>query len=368
MRRVGIDLGTSTTVLAAGAEALHLGAEGRVLPSAVAFPPSGHTLVGAPARRRRALDPRNTILAAKRLIGRRLTSWETAKFREQHPSLELVEAEGGAVGFKTRAGVFTPDEIGALIVSAACRRAGIDPRQIEATVAVPAHFREEHRAATEAAIRRTGVDSITVVDEPTAVALAYSQLERSSGLAAVYDLGGGTFDFALVDCSGSDYRVLATDGDLFLGGDDIDLALATWARDELLKAEGLDLGADPTTFDSLIIECERAKIRMTYAERTSIDLAQVDPLAPPHLSPVIDREVLASVTGRLLQRTFQICDEVLRNAGTRADELNGVFMSGGSSLLPMVWAGLKEYFGKAPRCDFAPIEVVAIGASVAADR
>jgi molecular chaperone DnaK len=361
---LGIDLGTTHTVLAVNAEALSIADGSTLLPSVIAHLPSGETLVGAPARNRRALDPGNTILAAKRLIGRKSTSRAAGEYRELHPSLDLVEATDGMVQFRTRAGVFSPIDVAALIVTHACEHAALDPAQVVAAVTVPTRFDSAQRDATVAAINKAGIQTIAIVDEPQATAMAYSTF-GGGGLCAVYDLGGGTFDFAIVDCNQEPFQVLATDGDPHLGGDDVDLALAKWARGVILEEHGWDAGMDPVVFDSLATQCESAKIELTYEDDVVIELQRID-LSAPAGTLTLDREILASVTKTLVQRSFIICDEVLHRAGKKARDVDHVFLAGGSSLLPSVWSGLKAFFGRSPRCDFPPMEVVAIGAGLAA--
>jgi molecular chaperone DnaK (HSP70) len=186
------------------------------------------------------------------------------------------------------------------------------------------------------------------------------------GRIAVYDLGGGTFELAVVDCRDRPFRVLANRGDLYLGGDDIDQAIAEWVAGEVLDQQRWDLRDNRLVFDRLVVECERAKMRLCYTSETKVELSQVDPAVPGGASTVtLNQERLRVLCDSLVRRTFIICDEVLAMAGIKVSDLDAVFLAGGSTQLPMVRDGVAQYFGKAPRCEFDPMEVVGIGASLA---
>jgi hypothetical protein len=192
--------------------------------------------------------------------------------------------------------------------------------------------------------------ALQLLDEPVATAWAYL-----------------TFDVAVLDCEREPFQVLTHDGDLYLGGDDVDCALACWAADELLRLHGWDVRSDPEVFDRLVLECERAKTRLSYAAETVIKLAEVDPASPVAAGDMpLERARLQALCGPLLQRTFIVCDEVLHRVNLRAQDVGAVFLAGGSSQLPMICEGLEAYFGKPPRREFDPMEVLAIGASLAA--
>jgi molecular chaperone DnaK len=366
---LGIDLGTTNTSAAYGMQALDLTANpegGVLLPSVVAFSPTGATLVGSPALRRRIIDPENTIYSSKRVIGRSFSSSEAREFRHRYP-FRAREAADGGMEFVTRAGAFTPVDIAARLVTAVCRDVPVDPWVVPTVITVPATFQAPQRQATAEAAQRAGLKHVSVVEEPHATALAYAARLGKVSTAAVYDLGGGTFDFALLDCGKDPFEMIAHDGDPFLGGNDVDYALAQWAAEEILKEHNWDARRDPEAFDRLTLECERAKIRLSYAAETTLDLGQVEPvLLPAGTKLTVDIPRLESLTRDLLQRTFVICDAVLRRAGRTADTVDCVFLAGGSTLLPMVREGLQRFFGKAPRDEITPVEVVSIGASLAA--
>ena len=366
---LGIDLGTTNTSAAYGMRALDLSANpegGVLLPSVVAFSPSGATLVGTPALRRRVIDPENTIYSAKRVIGRRWMSSEAQEFRQRYP-FRVRESGDGGTEFVTRAGAFTPVDIATRLINALCRDVPVDPAVVPTVITVPAAFQEPQRQATVLAARQAGLKDVRVLEEPHATALAYAARLGKVATAAVYDLGGGTFDFAILDCRQERFEMIAHDGDPFLGGNDVDYALAQWAAVEVLKEHNWDARKDPEAFDRLVMECERAKIRLSYADETTIDLGQVDPvLLPPGAKLAVDLARLEELSRELLNRSFVICDAVMRRARLTVDKVDCIFLAGGSTQLPMVRDGLQKFFGKYPRDEIMPIEVVSIGASLAA--
>ncbi|AKF04536.1 Hsp70 family protein [Sandaracinus amylolyticus] len=371
MRTLGIDLGTTHTVAAATASIVPLrgdSAKGNsLLPSIVAFPPAGGVLVGQAARERRGNDPANTIVSAKRVIGRSYSSYSVQRYLERS-AVPVVRTSSGGTAFETRAGIVTPVDVATHVLRELAQAGQMDPSRLSAVVSVPAAFAEPERAATVEAVRAAGFAEARVVEEPVATAIAY--LARSSlKYAVVYDLGGGTFDVAIVDCSKYPFRVIAHGGDAYLGGDDVDLALAELVADRVLRESGWDLSTDDEVWQRLLIEAERAKLRLAVEEHTTIDLAVVDPAAPTQLTTLgIDRRVLRDRAEDLIRRTFLICDQVLCDAGIRAREVDAVFLAGGSTLLPGLRDDVREYFGKRARFDLDPMHVVAIGASVAAAR
>jgi len=368
MSILGIDLGTTNTVAAFDGQVIELSHGARkspLLPSVVAYLPTGATIVGVPARRRRIIDPKNTIYSAKRLIGRRWHSWDTNTFRALYP-FDLVETPEGDAAFNTRRGVVTPVTVGAQVLQTLLQRGADGAERTSVVITVPSLFEENQRQRTLDAAKEAGLEQVTVVDEPVAAIHAYRNAGHAGlGLVTVYDLGGGTFDLAVVDCSGPELRVLGHKGDLYLGGDDIDQALARWAASEMIRRFRWDVGNDLVVFDRLVAECEAAKIRLSDAEETQIDLARVDPAAPESVTGItIGRDDLARVARELTRRTFSLCDEVLSDVGVTTDAIDTVVLAGGTSQLPMVRDGVAAYFGKEPLCEFHPMQVVSIGASV----
>ncbi len=364
---IGIDLGTTNTVAAIKARVFDLDPKsGNLLPSVVAFPPTGTQLVGTVARRRRPIDPQNTIYSAKRLMGKKWFSYDVKDFRQRYP-FKLVEDQEGFAAFETRGGRFNPTDVAAMLLQRVCLRSGQPPAKVTGIITVPSMFQEAERQATVEAGKLVGMGGVKIIDEPIAAALAYLGVaEEKPGLAAVYDLGGGTFDLALVDCREHRPKIVASGGDLYLGGDDIDLRLSQWVADEMLKTHRWEYRNEPEVLARLIIECEQAKIRLSREEQTSIDMTRVD-LSSPFTSASIglDRKNLLLLCGDIVRRTFILCDEVLGKAGVKPRQIDAVFVVGGPTQLPMFQEGIREYFGKPVRYQYDPMYVVAIGASAA---
>ncbi|MGB5683495.1 MAG: Hsp70 family protein [Polyangiales bacterium] len=364
---VGIDLGTTNTVVARNFEALHMQGQGCVMPSAIAYPPSGAMLVGQAARRRRAMDPKNTILSAKRIIGARWHSSYTTQFRRSYP-YDLIETEEGQPAFQTRAGIISPIDVGAAVVAGLCELTKCPVQDVHAVVTAPVGFDQSRRDATALAVQKARFATVRIVQEPVATALAY--LNRSSlKHAFVFDLGGGTFDAAVVDCSRYPFRVIGNGGDPYLGGDDVDRTIALHVADRTLSRDGWDLSNDTITFDRLVHACERAKCELSESEQAAVAIPSVDPAAPESCGVItITREEVQQLTLDLVRQTFGICDEVLAQARLRARDVDAVFLAGGSTLLPGLRAYISQYFGKRPRADLDPMHVVSLGASLAAAR
>ena len=367
---LGIDLGTTNSVVATNAQVLSL-LEGDIraplLPSAVAFLPDGGAVIGAAARERKPIDPKNTVYASKRLMGEAIHSAAVRQFRLQYPH-DIEACPTGGVQFMTRAGPVRPAEVAALIASHLCMRAMFHPEKVSTVVTVPSAFRETARQATVTSIRQAGFTDLRLLEEPVATAVAY--LHRASlRYAAVYDLGGGTFDFAVIDCSKFPFRILGHSGDPYLGGDDIDSALADVVATEVLKTSNWDLKSDPITYARLMLACEQAKCALALDESATLDIAQLDPAAPPEVASfVVTRDMLQSAAHPLIQRTFGICDEVLSEAKLNARDVQAVFMAGGSTRLFMLHSMVNQYFGRRLRVDLNPEHVVALGASMVAAR
>ena len=364
---VGIDLGTTNTVVARNFEALYMKGQGCVMPSAIAYPPSGAMLIGRAARRRRAMDPKNTILSAKRIIGARWHSSYTTQFREHYP-YDLIETGEGQPAFQTRAGIISPIDVGAAVIAGLCELTKCPAQDVHAVVTAPVGFDQRRRDATTLAVQKARFATVRIVQEPVATALAY--LNRSSlKHAFVFDLGGGTFDAAVVDCSRYPFRVISDGGDPYLGGDDVDRTIALHVADRTLSRDGWDLTNDAVTFDRLVHACELAKCELSESEQASIAIPSVDPAAPESCGVItITREEVQQLTLDLVRQTFGICDEVLAQASLRARDIDAVFLAGGSTLLPGMRAYISQYFGKRPRADLDPMHVVSLGASLAAAR
>lgn len=367
---LGLDLGTTYTVAAVRGDVLSFlegDKQSSLLPSVVSFPPNGKILVGESARVRKVMDPKNTIRSAKRIIGETWHSYQFKRYRE-HYQYPLVTDDGYRVAYETRAGWFTPDEVAALVVAAMCSRTGLKPEQCISVVTVPASFQEPQSVATIKALQEVGFSEIHLIDEPVASAIAYGE-QSNLHYGAVYDFGGGTFEVAILDCSQVPYRVIGCGSDSYLGGDDIDFSLTSWAVEEVLRRFGWDLGGDPETYDRLVAAAEKAKILLSSTESSEIVLNEVDPAAPTDLGRlIIDRKLVCDLCATIIQRTFSLCDEALDSAKVKANEIDAVFLAGGSTLLPCIREYVGDYFGNRPRCDVNPMHVVGIGASFAAAR
>ena len=367
MRVLGIDLGTTNTVGAIAGESVSLLSEqdSAILPSVVAFPPNGKRVVGTPARHRRAIDARNTIFSAKRLVGRSFSSTVCSDFRERY-AFELIETHtGGRIAFKTRAGEITPHQVGSFVLEALVAEVPDRTAELHAVVAVPTGYDDDARELTRSAALEVGFGGVDLISEPVAAALAYGTLDDPAlRRAAIYDLGGGTFELAVLDCATRPYTVLATCGDMYLGGDDIDQSIAHWAADQVLASHRWDLRDNALVFDRLVLECERAKIRLCYASHTTIDLNYVDPAIPAGDNTLtIGQERLQELADRIVGRSFMVCDEALATARVKAQEVDAVFLAGGTTQLPMVRRAISQYFDSQPRGELDPMEVIAIGAS-----
>ncbi len=369
MATLGIDLGTTHTVVAHNGGVLTVAQDEprpTLLPSALAYPPSCEELIGWEAKRRRVIDPENTLLSTKRLIGSKWGSYRARRFEEHHP-YELVD-RGGIAALRTRRGVVTPVEAATRLLHAATLRSGCTMASRGAVITVPAAFAVDERAATIEAGRAAGFARAQLVEEPVATAIAY--LERSNvRYGAVYDLGGGTFDVALVDCSRYPFRVVAYAGDPYLGGDDVDRELAQRVAARVLREHRWDLASEPSTFARLVATCEEVKVALSTEERALVDLAEVDPAGPWASQPLtIERHELVSIVQDVVRRTFVIVDHVLADAGVRAREVDAIFLAGGSTSLPGLRDMVGQYFQKRARFDIDPMHVVALGASLAAAR
>jgi molecular chaperone DnaK (HSP70) len=365
-RRIGIDLGTTNTVAAFGGQVLPVGEGRSTLPSVVAFLPNGKTAVGEPARRRRAIDGVNTLFSCKRIIGRRFDAYEAQCFRDRYPT-QLEEGPDGGPVFRTRAGAITPVEVGSLVLRTLIERTGMDLDGTQVTVTVPANFNPHQRAATAQAAAQAGLGEVALLEEPLATAHAYAACGTRAERAFVYDLGGGTFDCAVVDCTEGSPRLIAHTSDLMLGGDDLDQRLAGLVRHQVLEKHNWDLASYSEIFDRLLAECEKAKITLSMEEQAEFLLGQVDPECPAADEPiVITTRLLEVQTRELLQRSFSACDQVLRDARMKASDIDAVFLAGGPTMLPVVHNGVEAYFGRPGAMGMDPTEVVALGASLAA--
>ncbi|RLB45010.1 MAG: hypothetical protein DRH23_15145, partial [Deltaproteobacteria bacterium] len=299
--------------------------------------------------------------------GARCVSSYTNQFRQHYPN-GLFQGPVGWAVFSTRAGLVCPVGVGGTSIGGLCKLAQFPVNDVHAVVTAPVGFDQQRRDATALAVSKAKFASVRVVEEPIATALAY--LNRSSlKYAFVYDLGGGTFDAAVVDCSSYPFRVIGHGGDPYLGGDDVDRTIALHVADRTLARDGWDLSNDAITFDRLVLACELAKCELSESEQAAIAIPSVDPAAPESCGIIpITRDEVQQLTLDLVRRTFAMCDEVLAQASLKARDIEAVFLAGGSTRLPGLRGYIESYFGKRPRVDLDPMEVVSLGASLAAAR
>ncbi|MEC7522580.1 MAG: Hsp70 family protein [Myxococcota bacterium] len=369
---LGIDLGTTNSVVAVadGGQARVLkDPEGRrMVPSVVSFHPDGHNLVGYDARDRRLVDAANTVYAVKRLIGRPFDSPEVARARERF-AFQIVESKHGGSVVKVRKGKYALAEISAMVLRELRRVAemALEEPCERAVVTVPANFNELQRSATKAAGKVAGLDVLRILNEPTAAALAYGYGTGGSEKVAVYDLGGGTFDITILELEKDVFEVLSTAGDTFLGGEDLDGAVAEVMSEAFLMQHGWDPRGDHQAFERLKAAGEWAKCQLSSEEAVELT---VEELTHGRGGKALDlqfqmtRTELEGVARPWLERSFAVCDEALHSAGIKASELGSVVLVGGSTRMPLCREMVEGYFGKAPRVDIDPDMVVAQGAAI----
>jgi molecular chaperone DnaK len=369
---VGIDLGTTNTVVAVmrngQAAALADESGSKLIPSVVSFHPSGTVLVGQAAKERRLVDTKNTIYSIKRLIGRSWDSEEVRKARSRFP-FEMREGPGQAALVEARGETYTLPEISAFVLrrAKAVAEAALGTAVERAVITVPANFNDLQRAATKVAGRVAGIEVLRILNEPTAAALAYGHGRGASERLAVYDFGGGTFDVTLLDLSDNVFEVLATAGNTFLGGDDVDMAIAERMADQFLTRHHYDPRSDPQAFEQLKNAAEQIKLRLSAEAQASIeiaDVAQGSDGQPLTLQYSMTRRALEEIVGALVDQTFEVCSEALRIARLTASDFDQVLLVGGSTRIPYVRSRVEEFFHRTPLGHISPDEVVAIGAAI----
>ena len=374
---IGIDLGTTNScvsVMENGAPKVIENAEGaRTTPSIIAYTNDGEVLVGAPAKRQAVTNPKNTLYAIKRLIGRRFEDKEVQKDISLMP-FKITKADNGDAWVEVLSDKkMAPQQVSAEVLRKMKKAAEdyLGEEVTEAVITVPAYFNDSQRQATKDAGRIAGLDVKRIINEPTAAALAFG-LDKKEGdrKIAVFDLGGGTFDISIIDISEIDgehqFEVLSTNGDTFLGGEDFDQRLIDYIVTEFKKESGADLKNDVLALQRLKEAAEKAKIELSSAQQTEINLPYItaDASGPKHLTMKITRAKFESLVDDLIERTIAPCATALKDAGCSASDISDVILVGGMSRMPKVQDKVKEFFGKEPRKDVNPDEAVAVGAAV----
>ena len=374
---IGIDLGTTNSCVAimeGGKPRVIENAEGdRTTPSIVAFTKDGEVLVGASAKRQAVTNPKNTFFAVKRLIGRKFTDAEVQKDIGLVP-YKITQHENGDAWVETAEGKkMASQQISAEVLAKMKKTAEayLGETVTEAVITVPAYFNDSQRQATKDAGKIAGLDVKRIINEPTAAALAYG-MDKKGGdrKVAVYDLGGGTFDVSIIEIASVDgemqVEVLSTNGDTFLGGEDFDKRVIDYLVEEFQKDQGIDLRKDPLALQRLKDAAERAKIELSSAQQTEVNLPYVtaDASGPKHLNIKLTRAKLEALVDDLVKRTIEPCRIALNDAGLRASEISEVILVGGQTRMPKVQSAVAEFFGKEPRKDVNPDEAVALGAAI----
>jgi molecular chaperone DnaK len=373
---IGIDLGTTNScvaVMEGGKPRVIENAEGgRTTPSIIAYQDDGEILAGAPAKRQAVTNPKNTLYAVKRLIGRRFDEKEVQKDINLMP-YTIAKADNGDAWVEVRGQKMAPPQISAEVLRKMKKTAEdyLGEEVTEAVITVPAYFNDSQRQATKDAGRIAGLDVKRIINEPTAAALAFG-LDKQEGdrKIAVYDLGGGTFDVSIIEISSIDgehqFEVLSTNGDTFLGGEDFDNRMIDFLADEFKKENGLDLRNDLLAKQRLKEAAEKAKIELSSAQQTEVNLPYItaDASGPKHLVVKITRTKFESLVEDLIERTIAPCRTALKDAGVSIDEIGDVILVGGQSRMPKVQEKVKEIFGKEARKDVNPDEAVAVGAAI----
>jgi molecular chaperone DnaK len=341
-----------------------------LIPSVVSFHPSGDVLVGGPAKERRLLDAQNTVYSVKRLIGRPYSSYEVKQAQERF-AFELSEGPSGGVLVTARGETYTLSEISAFVLRHVRKVAeeALGTECSQAVVTVPANFNELQRSATKAAGRVAGLDVLRILNEPTAAALAYGYNKTSTERVAVYDLGGGTFDITILQLAGDVFEVLATAGDTFLGGDDVDTSVADHMAAQFLDQNRYDARQDRQAYERLRAAAEWAKIQLSAKPDVKLcieELAYGDGGVALNLDYALTRQQLEHMCQPLVARSFDVCEDAMKAAGLRPTQLDNVILVGGSTRIPMLQRMVAEYFGRKPLVNIDPDLVVAQGAALQA--
>ncbi len=373
---IGIDLGTTNSCVAVvegGNPKVIENAEGaRTTPSIIAYMEDGEILVGAPAKRQAVTNPKNTLYAAKRLIGRRFEDKEVQKDIDLMP-FQIMKAPNGDAWVKVRDQELAPPQISAEVLRKMKKAAEdyLGEEVTEAVITVPAYFNDSQRQATKDAGRIAGLEVKRIINEPTAAALAFGLAKQEGDRKiAVYDLGGGTFDVSIIEIADVDgehqFEVLSTNGDTFLGGEDFDQRIIDYIVTEFQREQGVNLKNDVMALQRLKEAAEKAKIELSSATQTEVNLPYItmDATGPKHLAMKITRAKFESLVDDLITRSIEPCRVALKDAGVSLSDITDVILVGGQSRMPKVQDAVKEFFGKEPRKDVNPDEAVAVGAAI----
>jgi molecular chaperone DnaK len=372
-RVIGIDLGTTNScvaVMEGGSAKVLENAEGeRTTPSMVAFAENGERLIGRSAKRQSVTNPEYTFFAIKRLIGRRKDDPIVVKDIGMVP-YKIVDGDNGDAWVDVRSKKFSPSQISAFILQKMKETAEnyLGEKVTQAVITVPAYFNDAQRQATRDAGQIAGLEVLRIINEPTAAALAYGLEQKKSGLVVVYDLGGGTFDVSVLELGDGVFEVKATNGDTFLGGEDFDKRIIDFLADQFKKENGIDLRADRLALQRLKEAAEKAKIELSSAVETEINLPFItaDQTGPKHLTIKLSRSKLESLVEDLIERTIDPCRNALKDAGLSAADVAEVILVGGMTRMPKINETVKKFFGKEPNRSVNPDEVVALGAAIQA--
>ncbi len=376
-RIIGIDLGTTNSCVAimeGNTTKVIENAEGaRTTPSIIAYQEDGEILVGASAKRQAVTNPKNTLYAVKRLIGRKFAEKEVQKDIDLMP-YTIAKADNGDAWVEVRGNKLAPPQISAEILRKMKKTAEdyLGEEVTEAVITVPAYFNDAQRQATKDAGRIAGLDVKRIINEPTAAALAFGldKQEKGDRKIAVYDLGGGTFDVSIIEIADVDgekqFEVLSTNGDTFLGGEDFDQRIIDFIIAEFKKESGVDLAKDVLALQRLKESAEKAKIELSSSASTDVNLPYItaDATGPKHLNIKLTRAKLEQLVEELIERTIAPCRMAIKDAGVSVGEIDDIILVGGMSRMPKVQEKVKEFFGKEPRKDVNPDEAVAVGAAI----
>jgi len=374
---IGIDLGTTNSCVAIvdgkNPKVIENSEGARTTPSIIAYINDGEIMVGAPAKRQAITNPKNTIYASKRLIGRKFTEEAVQKDIDLIP-YKIVKADNGDAWVEVNDKKLAPPQISAEVLRKMKKTAEdfLGEEVTQAVITVPAYFNDSQRQATKDAGKIAGLEVLRIINEPTAAALAYGvdKSEKKDRKIAVYDLGGGTFDISIIDIANVDddkqFEVLSTNGDTFLGGEDFDQRIMDFLVEEFKKESGVDLTKDVLALQRLKDAAERAKIELSSSTQTDVSLPYItaDASGPKHLNVKITRAKFEGLVEDLIQRSIKPCEIAVRDAGIPLNEIDEVILVGGMTRMPRVQEAVEKFFGKAPRKDVNPDEAVAVGAAI----